>query len=76
MLFPYRGATPATWPIELDDPGRAIIQAHLIDPILIAVQGKDSSVARMPEYLDGIDDDIWHQLLKGVYGHPRSLSAF
>lgn len=52
---------PASRSIELNDQAITALDAHLINPILVAVQREDACITGVAKRLDGIDDEIGAQ---------------
>jgi hypothetical protein len=61
MFFENLLVTPTFGSVELGDQWAAIFDAHLVDAVLIAVQGKSAAITKKAATLDGIHDETGSQ---------------
>ena len=57
---------PAAGPVELHHDRRRILDAHLVDAVLVAVQRELAPVGSQPQAFEGIEDDIGRESGIGV----------
>lgn len=68
MLLPDRGFAPATRAIELGNHRRTIIQADLIYPVLVTVQGEQPAADGKACFLERVHDHFRGKLIVGMCG--------
>jgi len=66
MLLEYGFVAPAPGAIELGHNRAAVGQAHLVDPVLVAVQREEPSVTPEPEVFHGVQDLVRTQVTIGL----------
>jgi hypothetical protein len=78
MLLQDRRVAPAPRPVELDHDGPVVLEADLVDAVLVAVQGQQPAVAAQPEALHRVEDVVRLQVLVGerlVLAHAHGLGV-
>ena len=73
MFFKDLWSRPALRSIKLHDDRVRILDAHLVNPILIAIEGQQAEVTAQADRLDATDDAIRGQPVVGM-GHDAPLS--
>ncbi len=68
MLFQNRRIRPALRPVELGNQRRAVVHANLINAILVAVQGEQTTVAAQADCIKRIENQVRRQRGKGKTG--------
>ena len=68
---------PARQPVELHDQGLRVLDADLVDPVLVAVQGQQARIADVARRFDGVDDHVRGEHVEGVcvHGEPSPSRA-
>jgi hypothetical protein len=61
VLLQDRRRRPAAGPVELGDQRRGLVQADLVDAVLVAVERQHPPVTSITQRLDGLDDEIRRQ---------------
>ena len=65
VLLQDGGVAPATRAVELDDAHAALVQSHLVHPILVTVQGQQPAIARESGTLEGGENTVRRQAGEG-----------
>ena len=65
---------PALGAIELGDDGDVVLNAHLIDPVFIGVEGDQAQVTAIAQGFDAVDNGIGGQCVIGM-GHGGSIAV-
>ena len=66
---------PALGAVELGDQRRAVLDAHLIDAVFVAVEGEKAAIAEKPGALHRRHDPLRAQTVKGVLGGRDPLAV-
>jgi len=56
VLFEYGGIAPAVWPIEFHDDRCAVLNADLINPVLVTVERQETAIAAVFELLKRVEN--------------------
>ncbi|MNY26103.1 hypothetical protein D3C86_1599310 [compost metagenome] len=74
VLLANRRVGPALRPVELGDQRRFVLDAHLVDAVLVAVECQYARIAEVAKALHGIQHQVGGQCGKWVgHGRLRSL---
>src|SRR5690606_39849578 len=60
---------PAPGAVELDDDGAAVLEAYLVDAVLVAVQREKAPVAAQPDRLERIEHAVGGEVRVGTGRH-------
>ena len=72
-----RGVTPALRPVELGHHRFTVVETDLVDAVLVAVQGQQTTVAAKTAGFDRIENEIGRQAGEGMRPcHRRRLVGF
>ena len=76
MFFQYLRVTPALRSVKLSNHRRILLDADLVDPVFITVEGENACIGNQPELFHGADDGVWVELGgRFAAGEPAELSG-
>ncbi|MCY1495524.1 hypothetical protein D9M68_294280 [compost metagenome] len=66
VLLAYGRIAPALGPVELGDQRFGVLDAHLVDAVLVAVEGEYPRVAEIADTFHGIQYQVGGEVIEGV----------